>query len=281
MANVDVRPAYRKLYLCLYVPESRRRLVHCLDQRDYFMRYVRVSFNHITRKWRTNTAARTTPIKSAPNVFPRSKCGSVEEEDIDDALSNSVSNAVVPPYYIFHIPWGNQHIFVWYKLYRCNGQKSQTWKTNHIGHPYYDAFHWCITHCWTSFQIQRSVIIGAKPAAQSLKQVFGVTVIKENRLQCGITVKCPNTDMPIWETNLPHPHAYKSQATLPWCLKCEPPEISSEGIREKYHGRQIPIVALPSHEYKMPVARYTWFITDLLWLCRWIRCLQDRGNRVE
>lgn len=104
-ANVDVRPAYRKLYLCLYAPESRQRLVHCLYQRDYFTRYVRISFNYITRKWRTNTAARTVPIKTAPNVFPRSKCGSVEEEDIVDAHSNSVSNAVVPPYYISHIPW--------------------------------------------------------------------------------------------------------------------------------------------------------------------------------
>jgi len=39
-----------------------------------------------------------------------SRCGSVEEEDIVDAFSNSVSNAVISPYYISHIPWGNQRI---------------------------------------------------------------------------------------------------------------------------------------------------------------------------
>lgn len=86
--DINTQQAYRIMSLSPYASESRRKLERCLDQRDCLEnksgQEEMHSFDCITSKSSTNTAAKVTPMNRAPNVLPMLICGtgSCAEEDI-------------------------------------------------------------------------------------------------------------------------------------------------------------------------------------------------------
>jgi hypothetical protein len=86
-----------------------------------------------TSKWCTNTADRTTPIKSAPNVLPMS---SVEEEDIvdDSPIRQQCGNFTV-----LYIP---HHEAIGLVLYKCTAHHNKSAGSigsRRVTSPYIDA----------------------------------------------------------------------------------------------------------------------------------------------